>query len=93
MVNKGTEAKTLAEKDAERAEKMVKDAQRREWRRKIKEEVEDMELNIKHYFYQMQLAEVHQRWVAWQDMLNGNKEKNPTVSSEVTEETPIVEMK
>jgi hypothetical protein len=26
-------------------------------------------------------------------MLNGNKEKNPTVSSEVTEETPIVEMK
>ena len=98
MANKGTEAKTLAEKDAERAEKMVTEAQKRELRKKIKEEIEEMELNLKYYSYQMQLHEVYSKWIAWQKMMQANQEENVTTSDTVKEpepkeETPIVEMK
>ena len=98
MANKGTEVKTLAEKDAERAEKMVTEAQKREWRKKLKEEIEDMELNLKYYSYQMQLNEVYSKWIAWQKMMQANQEENVTTSDTVKEpepkeETPIVEMK
>lgn len=98
MAKKGTEAKTLVQKDAERAEKMVTEAQKREVRKKLKEEIEDMELNLKYYSYQMQLNEVYSKWLAWQKMMQVNQEGNVTTSdtvkeSEPKEETPVVEMK
>lgn len=93
MAKKGTEAKTLAQKDAERAEKIVTRAQKREVRKKLKEEIEDMELNLKYYSYQMQLNEVYNKWLAWQKMMQTNQALDDIKEPKPKEETPVVEMK
>lgn len=105
MAKQVAEAKTLEQKDAERAEKMKIEAKKRQDEKKkqeerdyLKQEIADMELHLKYYSYQMQLNEVYSKWSAWQKMLKANQQENVTTSetikeSEPQEETPIVEMK
>ena len=86
MAKQEPEVKTLQEKDAERAENVITDAQKREWRKAIKQEIEDIELNIKYYSYQLQLMDVMARWEEVQNKLNPNAPKDDAVQKEDVQE-------
>lgn len=88
MESKGTEAKSIQQKDAERVEAMATEKQKRDYKKFLKEEVELMELQIKYYNYQMTLPGLYQKFMEMQaqnaKMAEETKDKSENKSENST---------
>ena len=66
MESKGTEAKSIQQKDLDRAKAMITDSQKREYKKFLKEEIELLELQINYYNYQLTLSGLYQKFMEMQ---------------------------
>ena len=94
MESKGTEAKSIQQKDAERVKAVVLEKQKRDYKKFLKEEVELMELQIKYYNYQMTLPGLYNKFMEMQKEQENAKlaEQQLKESVEVSESSTGIEV-